>query len=224
MKTACPCAMNRRFDVRRPATMCLLLAAFLAVGHVVRASNVPEWSMAVRLYRDVKARRIGDIVTVIIDESSTMNRAAQHDAGKQTSGGGSASFGAPVLTAQGEERPNRWDNVSLPEFGWQLQHQFSGGGQMTSQDDFQSTMSARVLDVLPNGSLLLEGKRTVHLQNEKIEVILTGLVRPRDINSDNTVSSSRIADASIRYETDGPISRDQRRGLVTRLINWLNIF
>lgn len=200
-----------------------LLMAVLAVGHA-RASSAPEWSMATRLYRDVKARQIGDIVTVIIDESSTMNRAAQHDSGKQTTGGGGASFGAPFLTVQGQDRPPRWDRATLPDFGWQLQHNFTGGGQMTSQDDFQSTMSARVLDVLPNGNLLLEGKRTVHLQNEKIEVILTGMVRPRDISSENTVSSSRLADASIRYDTDGPISRDQRRGLITRLINWLNIF
>ncbi len=223
MKKTRPFIVSRPFGNGRLPVMWLLMTV-LTIGHA-RASSAPEWSMATRLYRDVKARHIGDIVTVIIDESSTMNRRAQHESGKRTTGGGSATFGAPVITQQGQDRiPAAWDRVTLPDFGWQVGHDFSGGGQMTSEDGFQSTMSARVLDVLPNGNLLLEGKRTVHLQNERVEVILTGMVRPRDITSENTVSSSRLADASIRYETDGPISRDQRRGLITRLVNWLNIF
>jgi len=103
-------------------------------------------------------------------------------------------------------------------------HDFKGGGETSSEEDLASTMTARVLDVLPNGSLLLEGRRVVQLQEEKVQMVLTGMVRPRDIAADNTVSSSRIADASIRYETSGPISRDQKRGLFTRMINWINPF
>jgi flagellar L-ring protein FlgH len=184
----------------------------------------PDWSMVMGLYADSKAREIGDLVTVVIEESSTVNREAQQASNKSTTGGGSASAGYPQVEVDGANRETPWTTASLPEFSWQFRNGFTGGGQMSSSEDFTSTMSARVMDVLPNGNLLLEGKRMVHLQDEQIEIILTGMVRPRDISSANTVPSSRLADASIRYISNGPISREQRRGMLTRLVNWLNIF
>lgn len=182
-----------------------------------------NWGFALRLYSDVKARNVGDLVTIVIDESSTVNRAAQQDGGKSSTGGGSASVGRPYLEPQGTAGKS-WSRATLPSFNWQFDQNFSGSGQMSSRDDFTATMSARVLDVLPNGDLLLEGKRTVHLQQETVTVVLSGLVRPRDIDSQNRVLSSRLADAHIRYDTDGPLTRDQQRGLITRLINWINPF
>ena len=183
-----------------------------------------EWRMATSLYSDVKARAIGDIVTVIIEESSSANREAAQKSGKSTTGGGSANFQHPTVTTEDEVIGGKWKTVTLPEFNWNLKHDFSGGGELSSKEDFTSTMSARVLDVLPNGNLLLEGHRTVQLQQEMVQVTLTGTVRPKDISSDNTVSSSRMADASIRYDTQGPLVRDQQRGLFTKMVNWLNLF
>ncbi len=183
-----------------------------------------EWRMATSLYSDVKAREIGDIVTVIIEESSAVNREAAQQSGKSTTGGGSANFGHPTVTTEDEVIGGPWSKINVPEFSWNFKHDFTGGGELSSKEDFTSTMSARVLDVLPNGNLLLEGHRTVQLQQEKVQVTLTGTVRPKDISSDNTVSSSRLADASIRYDTQGPLVRDQQRGLFTKMVNWLNLF
>ena len=183
-----------------------------------------EWRMATSLYSDVKAREIGDIVTVIIEETSTMNREAAQKSAKSTTGGGSASFQHPTVETSDEVIGGAWNKMTLPEFNWTLKNDFAGGGELSSKEDFTSTMSARVLDVLPNGNLLLEGHRTVQLQQEKVQVTLTGTVRPKDISSDNTVSSSRLADASIRYDTQGPLVRDQQRGLFTKMVNWLNLF
>lgn len=211
--------MNRKSTMRFTGLLLLIMAPWL-----VYANTTPEWSMATRLYNDLKARQVGDLVTVVIDESSSVSRSANQSAGKNTSMGGSASVSHPTLVVNGEARPTAWDTARLPDFNFQFQNSSSGGGQMDSKEDFTSTMSATVLDVLPNGNLLLEGKRTVQLQHERVQVILTGMVRPRDIASDNTVQSSRLADASIRYETEGPISRDQQRGLLTRMFNWLNLF
>lgn len=215
---------SRSRSAYRRCAMLLVLVGLMMSGGVRPVMAVPEWRMAIDLYGDVKARQVGDLVTVIIEESSSMNRAARQDSSRSTSGGGSASVGHPTLEVDGAVRDQPWTRASLPDFNWQFRNQSSGGGQVRSEEDFTSTMSARVLEVLPNGNLLLEGKRTVHLQDERVEMILTGMVRPRDIRSDNTVSSARLADASIRYVTDGPISRDQRRGLLTRMLNWLNLF
>lgn len=205
-------------------TICVIALVMQGGLWVRPAVAVSEWRMAIDLYGDVKARNVGDLVTVIIEESSSMNRAASQESSKSTGGGGSASVGYPTVEVDGEIREQPWSRASLPDFNFQFRNQSAGGGQVRSEEDFTSTMSARVLEVLPNGNLLLEGKRTVHLQDERVEMILTGMVRPRDISSQNTVSSSRLADATIRYVTDGPIARDQRRGLLTRMLNWLNLF
>ncbi len=205
-----------------------LLLFFLAISHLSASpDNVPEWSLATRLYGDEKARSIGDLITVIIEEKSSANKTAQSQSGKSTSGGGSASIAHPVYTRgeTGEQQVNGpWTRASLPAFDWKLSHDFSGGGQVQSEEGLASILTARVQDVLPNGTLLIEGRRLMQLQDERVEMILTGMVRPRDIASDNSVSSERIADAAIRYDTSGPLTRDQKRGLFTRLVNWINIF
>lgn len=194
----------------------------------VTAAEAPEWKLAMRLYGDEKARRIGDLVTVVIEEKSSANKAAENKSAKSTSGSGSISIGHPYYTKDdgtGEVRqPTAWTQAVVPAWSWQAGSDFSGGGQSSSEEGLNSTMTARVLDILPNGNLLLEGRRVIQLQEEKVEMVLTGMVRPRDVSADNVVSSSRIADAAIRYETAGPMSRDQKRGFLTRMVNWINPF
>jgi len=186
--------------------------------------DAPEWGLAMRMYGDEKARRVGDLVTVLVAEQSSISKDAESRGGKSTSGSGSATVRHPYLVAQGAQRPTPWDEAGVPAWSWGMESEFTGGGSISSEDEFTSTLTARVTDVLPNGNLLLEGKRTVHLQDETVQMILTGTVRPRDIRSDNSVDSSRIADATIRYEPSGPLSREQQRGILTRLLNWLNPF
>ena len=171
-------AFSRRavLSVVLPAVVC----GFAAMGAGARASS-HDWAFGAALYSDVKARQVGDIVTVLIEENSKMSREARQGSGKSTTGKGSASFQHPTIERGDRVTSGPWTRVTLPEFGWNLSHDFTGGGQLSSQEDFTSTMSARVLDVLPNGNLLLEGRRTVHLEQERVEVILSGIVRPRDI-------------------------------------------
>lgn len=208
---------------------CLMWAwvAVMGIIPLVRAAHLgeaPEWGLALRLYGDDKARRVGDLLTVLIEEQASVSKEAESQSAKSTSGGGSAAIQSPYIIADGERRATRWDEVGVPSWNWGIESSFAGGGSMQNQDDFTSTMTARVTDVLPNGNLLLEGKRTVRLQEETVEMVLTGVVRPRDISSDNTVASARISDATIRYNATGPLSREQRRGLLTRLLNWVNPF
>lgn len=212
-----------------PLLVVLLASARAAPANSARTSadEVPQWRFAMRLYNDERARQIGDLVTVIIEEQSSANRSAEQSGGKSTSGSGSASVSHPFYTrgANGQQTVNGpWISATLPAYNWQFGNDYSGGGQLRSEEGLRSTLTARVLDILPNGNLLIEGRRLVEMQEEQIELILTGMVRARDISAENTVLSSRLADASIRYETAGPLTRDQRRGLLTRLINWLNPF
>jgi flagellar L-ring protein precursor FlgH len=78
-----------------------------------------------------------------------------------------------------------------------------------------------VIEVMPNGNLIVEGRKEVTIDKEKRFIILSGIVRPEDIEVDNTVSSSKIADARIEYTGTGVISDKQRPGIYHRIFDWI---
>jgi len=82
-------------------------------------------------------------------------------------------------------------------------------------------MTAKVVEVLPNGNLVIEGRQTIVINGEEQVIVVSGIVRPQDIEPDNTVLSTYIADATIVYNGTGPIGDAQEPGLLTRLLNWL---
>ena len=82
-----------------------------------------------------------------------------------------------------------------------------------------ATISAKVVDLLPNGNLAIEGKREIYINNEKKEILLQGVVRPRDIAYDNSVYSTQVADAKVIYTGIGVIGEKQRPGWMVRLFD-----
>ncbi len=80
-------------------------------------------------------------------------------------------------------------------------------------------MSARIIQVLPNGNLVLRGSQEILVNNEKQYITIQGVVRPVDIGTDNTVLSTYIADARIDYTGEGDLSRKQREGWLSRFID-----
>jgi flagellar L-ring protein precursor FlgH len=177
--------------------------------------------MATDLYGDKKAHRIGDILRVEIVEQTSSSKDAQKTTDKQNNITGSISINSP--TVDGENRAS-WGNVSVPSWKLNTTRAFTGKGAMENSDKLTGTISVRVMEVLPNGNLLVEGSRSVFVQNEEAKIILTGMVRPEDISRDNAVKSTAVADATIRYVSSGSIARNQRKGLLTSLWDWVNIF
>ncbi len=84
-----------------------------------------------------------------------------------------------------------------------------------------ATITARVMDVMPNGNLAIEGKREIYVNNEKKEILLQGVVRPKDIAFDNTISSTQIADAKVIYTGIGVVGEKQRPGWGARLFDFV---
>jgi flagellar L-ring protein FlgH len=84
-----------------------------------------------------------------------------------------------------------------------------------------ATISARVVRVLDNGNLVIEGSKQVEINDEKEIIKLTGVVRPRDIRKDNVVYSSNVADAQITYAGRGVANTGNRPGLLARFLNWI---
>ena len=98
---------------------------------------------------------------------------------------------------------------------------FDGSGSTTRKENLNATITTRVVDVLPNGNFIIEGRRNVRVNQEDQIILLEGTVRPRDISSDNTINSSYVANARITYAGKGIISDRQQPGWLMGLVDKL---
>ena len=180
-------------------------------------SNGSLWQVSsAGVTEDFKARRKGDIITIVISETSSASKQAD------TATDRSSSINAGMPNFLGLERHAAFTkafgdlNNLINANG---ESKFTGSGSTSRQENLTATISARVIDVLPNGNLLLEGRRNVKVNNEDQEIVLQGVVRPRDIGTDNTVNSIYVADAKISYSGTGIISDRQKPGWLMNIID-----
>jgi flagellar L-ring protein precursor FlgH len=96
-----------------------------------------------------------------------------------------------------------------------------GSGTTTRGGSLTATISATIIEVLPNGNFRIEGTRSVTVNNEEQIMVLRGIVRPVDINFDNTIASTMVADASITYTGEGVVADEQRVGWGMRLLSFI---
>jgi flagellar L-ring protein FlgH len=168
------------------------------------------------LAEDLKARRRGDIVTVVISEQAS----ASKQASTGTARGSTITAGMPNLLGLEKTPLKGWvDLANL--LNASVSSKFDGSGSTSRQETLQATISTKVVDVLPNGNLMIEGRRSVKVNNEDQIIVLTGTVRSRDVNADNAVSSSLIADARINYSGKGIISDRQKPGWLMNVLDVL---
>ncbi len=159
-------------------------------------------------YIDQVARDKGDILMVVIDESS------------------SATFAANTKTANTVTNST---NVNiLSAFNWLFgpftansDSTKNGTGSTDQSSKMSAMMSVMVKDVLPNGYMVVEGSRTLVTNKDTQTFVLTGIVRPADIQPDNSVASSKIGEARIQMEGKGQIADRQRKGLLTKILDWI---
>jgi len=168
------------------------------------------------LISDSKARAVGDLVTIVIKEAATAKQDTSVERKKES------STDATVTTLFYENSKNITHNGDRPAFKWSSTRESSGEGKSDTSSELETRVAARVIDVQPNGNLLIEASREIEIAGSTQKIILTGVVRPDDIAADNTVESTAIADAKITYK--GPMPEVMKRGLLERLMDFLNIF
>ncbi|GFE59505.1 flagellar basal body L-ring protein FlgH [Geobacter sp. AOG2] len=174
------------------------------------------WQAASRsVTEDFKAYRRGDIITIVISETASASKQAS------TSTGRSTSINAGMPNFLGLEKAGILkNNMDLSQLiNANVDSKYAGSGSTSRQENLTATISAKVIDVLANGNLLIEGRRNIKVNNEDQEIILTGTVRTRDISTDNTVNSIFVADAKISYAGRGIISDRQSPGWLMNIID-----
>ncbi len=190
----------------------ILIFGLVALCGGVFAQDNPGslWSdTAPNRYRDRTARGVGDVVTIIISESSASKIAATTTANKKDSNKVGFNFFANFL------------NGIFQPYTTNADSSVSGDGSTSRTGTMTARMSAIVRKVMPNGNLVIEGTRSLATNKETQIYKLSGIVRPDDIRADNTVRSENIAEAEIRMDGKGLISDRQRRGIITRILDWL---
>lgn len=166
------------------------------------------------LAEDFKARRKGDIVTVVIAEQASATKEATTGTKRETG----ISAGIPYFMGVETTGLANWMNLSNL-INASTSSKYDGSGTTTRKDVLNATVSARVVDVLPNGNLRIEGQRSVKVNNEDQVMLLEGTIRPRDISHDNMISSAMIADARITYSGNGIITDRQQPGWLMNLVD-----
>lgn len=174
-----------------------------------REGTIFNGGQGLDLYRDNRAREVGDIVLVRVVETSSGRNNAKTTAERESS----IAAGLDNFFGLGEVFRER------SAVRGRITNDFEGGGGTTRNSDVTATISARIIDKTMEGNLVIRGYQEVRVNNETQFIILSGLVRPDDITADNAVLSNRIADARIEYSGKGVVADKQRPGWLSRTVD-----
>ncbi|MEN0086800.1 MAG: flagellar basal body L-ring protein FlgH [Pseudomonadota bacterium] len=158
-------------------------------------------------FKDQRARRRGDILTILVavTDSAQVENSTERKRSNNEDLGAGGSLGNKVLDVIGAGTANAAALVDL-----QSSNSSAGEGKINRRETLTTKIAAVVTQVLPNGNLVLEGRQEIRVNFEVREMIVAGIVRPEDIAADNTVESSKIAEARISYGGRGQISDVQQ--------------
>lgn len=193
---------------------CPLLLAFLAISLLGSFSYADSiWNdQSASPYTTEKAYKLGDIISIIISESTK----AQNDAKTKTDVKDDLAM-----------KLNHTLTQLAPVIGTNLQfdaswgNKYSGQGQTSRNNSVAARISAWVTDVLPNGNLSIIGKHKVTVNDEVQEITISGIVRPKDISGSNTIYSYQVANAEVLIKGTGTVAESESAGWLTRFLNWL---
>lgn len=164
-----------------------------------------------RLFEDIKTRRVGDLLTVTLNEATKAKKQDDLNTSKDTSVSVTAPtlFGVASQAVLGHDLTTRLAATS----------KFDGKGKADQSNSLTGDISVTVVEVLPNGNMRVRGEKRVALNDGDEYVRLSGIVRPIDITTANTIPSSKVADATIMYTGEGSMADSNKMGWLARIFN-----
>jgi len=194
-----------------PITMLVLAAACLTASTGDAQSIWKQRQTSFNSYfADTKAREVGDLITIIVSESTTAaNRDSRNLRKNHENNGNFALAGATGDAAVDADL----------DFGTESARGFGGTSEFSTTRGFEDRITVEVRDVLPNGNLLIGGKREVMVQGDRRTLVASGMVRGLDISRTNTVNSTDVAHFVLRYDGQGRENSFTRQGWFSRVFN-----
>ena len=187
-----------------------------------------EGSNEQSMFADKIARNIGDILTIVVSEDTSTQQTARIKTYENTQGG-TGIFPALNATLNGfvQALPS-WlskqsggtvdeNDVTIPTLDIAAKSEWNGGGDTQNTLTLTNRTAVTVVDVLPNGNLVVEGAKIIRAGQESQYAYMRGIVRPIDIASDNTIPSTKIADAQVEFIPEGELTEAQKKGWLVRI-------
>ena len=182
------------------------LSALLILSAPAQAKSLWVDNGYTSLYSDKKARNVGDILTIVINESTTQSATKSRTnskAGNVSVGTGTGIFDfIKAFSASGSDS-------------------FNANGSATDTSRYSGQITVTVVEVLPNDNMVVEGVQSIWQNRDEHKITLRGIIRRDDVTLNNTVPSTKVADASIKFDGKGPLNAKQRQGIITQLFNFL---
>jgi flagellar L-ring protein precursor FlgH len=192
----------------------VLYARYLAAARALPVTTTaPDTTWMTGLLPDLRARHINDLVTVRVVEN--ISAVGSADASLDKDGSGAASL--TRLFGIESKYPGWLDPTSLAAINTKTS--FSGSGSTTRSGELTATITARVVEVLPNGDLALEGVREVDINGDIQILVLSGVVRTADIGPGNVIPSTAVGQMRIRYFGRGLMKDNLKPGWIVRVLN-----
>lgn len=199
----------------------MIIAAFVvALTASIHAQSLWHDDVSRSMFADKRGTSVGDILTVVVQENTTANKSNETKTERQSSlSAAITSFfyspGASSLLTKGGQ---------LPALAYNSDHKHDGSGAINNSESIVAHVAVRIVDVLPNGNLVIEGKRETSFSGEHQTITLRGVVRSDDVASDNTVLSYNVADATIQIIGKGTVTDSTNKGWFNRIWDKLNPF
>ena len=166
--------------------------------------------VGVNLYDDRRAYRAGDIITVTLNERTVSSKSAETKIDKD----GKVEFGEDTILGKLVDIKGNSLLTNVEQ-----SRSFDGSGETDQQNRLQGSIAVTIADVLPNGLLVIRGEKWMTLTNGQEFIRISGLIRPDDVASNNTVSSTKVADARISYSGTGDLAAANKQGWASRFFN-----
>lgn len=162
------------------------------------------------IYSDSKARRVGDIINVVLSESTNAQKNAKTELKKE------ADNTLDPIIGLGGNATFKGDSI---QFGVSQSNNHKGDSKSNQGNSLRGNISVHVLRVLPNGNLIIRGEKWLTLNSGDEYIRLTGVIRDKDISADNTIKSTKVANARIQYSGTGSFSDIQNPGWLSQFFN-----
>jgi len=163
------------------------------------------------LFEDIKARRIGDMITVLLQEQTDAEKSADTGTTKSTS----TEIADPIIFGNSVTR----NGDPIFRNSLQSEHEFDGAADSSQSNSLSGSITVSVVDVLANGNLVVQGEKWININQGEEYIRLKGIVRSSDINADNTIASRRVANAQIQYSGSGVLNETNSMGWLARFFN-----
>ncbi len=184
---------------------CSILWLMLSASQAFASSLWSDTAQTSVLFGDQRARAVGDILTVVVNESSTASRTGSSSNSK--SAANNVDKGTGLLGF-------------IPDSSLAQDDSFKAQGSINNTNKVTARLTVKVIEVKPNGNLVISGVQNIRQNGEEQRINISGQVRPSDIRADNSVLSSNIADAKLLVTGSGPLVNKQRQGILTQIWNW----